>query len=110
MISARPVFAIAAMMLVACGNTNLVLGRRIATEHLANLTVGASSESDVRTALGEPTGRGVLRWPGESRPVDLRVYDFQRTKSSEVDLNILIVFLTDGTYVGHYWFGSNTSP
>ena len=107
---ARPlVLATVLLVLAACGGTEeVVLGRRIATEHLADLTVGASTEGDVDRALGKPTGLGMARWPGELRAIDLRVYDFQRMKSSEADLNILIVFIKDGTYVGHYWFGSGT--
>lgn len=98
---------LAVLFLSACAGPSMTIGRPIATQRLAELMAGVSSEKEVLAALGEPTGRGMWRWAGEQRPLDLCVYDFQRRHSSELEMAILIVFLKDGTYVGHYWFGAN---
>lgn len=85
----------------------MALGPPIATQRLADLKVGVSSEKDVITALGAPAGRGMWRWAGEERPLELRVYERMRMKSNELDVSILIVFLKNGIYAGHYWFAAN---
>ena len=85
------------------------IGRPFAQQRLGELAVGVSSEKEVVATLGPPTGKGRWRWPGEPRPIELRVYDFTYIQEKDIELNSLVVFLKNGTHLGHYWFNANAT-
>jgi hypothetical protein len=96
------------LMLVGCSNPPpIYLGSPIETDRLSGLVIGKSSEDDVRTALGTPTGQGVWRNTPSEAPMDLRVYEYDRLNGEQVSVSILVVFLQKGTYQGHFWFGAD---
>ena len=96
------------LTVVGCANPPpIYLGSPIETDRLSGLVVGKSTESEVRTALGTPTGQGVWRNSPGDAPMDLRVYEYDRMNGEQVNVSILVVFLQKGTYQGHFWFGAD---
>lgn len=74
---------------------------------LASLTRGKSSEDDVSRALGTPIGRGEMRTGRVMEPTT--VWSYEHTVASaggKVDFGILLVFVREGRYDGHFWFSS----
>jgi outer membrane protein assembly factor BamE (lipoprotein component of BamABCDE complex) len=97
----------ALVILSGCSTPPVSDGRLAPTENLGKLTVGASSQGDVRAALGTPRGYGALRH-GQDQP-DLRkiwYYEFVQIKGDQVGLKILLVFFHQEKFDGYVWFGA----
>ena len=109
---ARALRSFFAALLVAASlgcATSTAIGSPPNHQALASLSRGASSEDDVRRALGEPFGRGEMRTGrvNERR----KVWSYEYTVShmnGAIAMSILIVFLHEGRYDGHLWFSADT--
>lgn len=89
----------------ACAPVVLTDGRAPTTDRLSDLRVGQSTEADVRAALGEPRGDGMMRY-ASNRP-ELRniwYYEYIQMKGDQIGLKLLLVFFDKGVYSGHLWF------
>ncbi len=83
-------------------------GRPPPTDRLSNLKAGVSGEADVRAALGDPRGNGMIRHSSDQsdrRPI--WYYEFAQVKGDQVGLKILLVFFYREKYDGHIWFAAN---
>jgi hypothetical protein len=76
-------------------------------ERLAQLKVAVSNASDVRSALGEPQGRGAVRLP-QTGLQEIWLYEYDEVEGAKVRLRMLMVFVDkDSTrYGGYMWFSS----
>lgn len=94
-------------IVTGCAMT-LEYGRWPDPGQLAKLRLGHSDSEEIRRLLGEPTGKGEGRMPDFPDTATVWSYEYQRvsasTTASEVEINLLMVFLKDGIYQGHFWF------
>lgn len=75
---------------------------------LSSLKPGLSTAGDILLTLGEPRGRGLARLSADmTEPRDIWFYEYIETDSSDINMQILLVFLLDGVYDGHLWFDSS---
>lgn len=100
------------LMLGACGELRYQIGRPYSTEALENsLTVGQSSEADVRVALGEPDGVGRYLAPVDEEPREMWSYYYETGVSSkQADRTMLFVLFRDQRYDGYLWFSDTLTP
>jgi hypothetical protein len=59
-------------------------------------------------ALGEPRGRGIVRYTPEVAPRKIWFYEYVETDGKAVKIKFLIVFLAKEIYDGHLWFFSGS--
>ena len=86
---------------------SLEYGRWPDPGRLAELRLGQSDSAEVLRLLGQPTGKGKGRMPDFPDTATVWSYEDQRvvaSTASEVEINLLMVFLKDGIYQGHFWF------
>lgn len=99
------------LALIATGcATSLEYGRWPDTSRLAELRLGQSDSQMVLDLLGEPTGKGEGRMPDFPDKATVWSYEYQSiaaSAASEVEINLLMVFLKDGIYQGHFWFAAD---
>lgn len=100
-------FAAMCIVLALAGCMTLESGVPPRVDRLGTLTAGKSTSSEVLQTLGEPRGKGVTRMTADLPPRDIWVYEHMTSDGKAVDLKILLVFLYEGRYDGHFWFGSN---
>jgi len=100
-------FTAAALAACLAGCMTLESGVPPRVDRLSSLKVGLSTPSDVLQALGEPRGKGMSRMTPDLPPRDIWVYEHMSIDGKAANLKILMVFLYEGRYDGHFWFGSN---
>ena len=93
--------------LAACAQS-VTYGAKPQTDRLSMLVRVKSTAADVLRALGEPRGRGAARLADEPNSArrDVLFYEYVQSNGSTVNLKMLMVFMRDGTYDGHFWFSS----
>src|SRR5215472_3331316 len=98
---------VACVTVTACAQS-VTYGVKPQTDRLSMLVRGKSTAADVLLALGEPRGRGAARLADEPNSTrrDVLFYEFVQSNGSTVNLKMLVVFMRDGTYDGHFWFSS----
>jgi len=76
-------------------------------ERLAQLKVALSTAADVRSALGEPQGRGAVRLP-QTGLQDVWLYEYDELEGLTMHLRMLMVFVDreSARYGGYMWFSS----
>ncbi len=84
--------------------TTVEYGRWPDPEQLNNLKLAYSTSENVRELLGEPTGKGEGRMPDFVGTATVWSYEYMRTTGSDVKMNMLLVFLWNDKYQGHFWF------
>ena len=84
----------------------IYFGRPIPVDGLDKLVSEQSSAAEVRAALGKPRGYGMTRHTPNLPIWHIWFYDYNQIKGDQVGLSILLVFMHDGRYVGHYWFAA----
>ncbi len=103
------VFGLAMLaMTIGCAMPPISDGRPARTNGLQVLETGVSGKSEVRAALGEPRGNGMVRHttdPATRRSI--WYYEYVRAKGDQLGLKILLVFFDDETYDGHLWFAGD---
>jgi len=103
----RVLLMVVCVMVTAC-TQSVTYGVKPQTDRLSILVRGKSTSADVLLALGEPRGRGAARLADQpdSARRDVLFYEFVQSGGSTVNLKMLIVFMREGTYDGHFWFSS----
>lgn len=95
-----------AAIIAGCA-VSLDYGRWPDHSQLANLRLGQSDSAEILRLLGEPTGKGEGHMPDFPYTATVWSYEYQRvmaSTASEIEVNLLMVFLKDGIYQGHFWF------
>jgi hypothetical protein len=87
---------------------SVTYGVKPQTDRLSTLVRGKSTAADVLLALGEPRGKGSARLAEEPNSArrDILFYEYLQSDGSTVNLKMLVVFMREGTYDGHFWFSS----
>ncbi len=82
-------------------------GRPVPTNRLESLETGVSTKIDVRAALGEPRGNGMVQHTSDpATQRSIWYYEYIQLKDDQIGLKILLVFLDGDTYDGHLWFAA----
>lgn len=66
-----------------------------------------SGEAEVVRALGEPSGKGMARFPEDRIRRPVWSYEFVRASLTRVNTRFLLVFFRGGRYDGYMWFASD---
>ncbi len=88
------------------GCTSLSYGVSPHTERLEELIPGKSTSGDVLLSLGEPRGKGAAHLSPDLPPRDIWLYEFTKAEGKEINLKMLVVFMSGNTYDGYLWFSS----
>lgn len=98
--------AAAPLMLGACA-TSFHGGFMPPVERLDTLTVGVSTAADVKAALGERAGSGMIGF-ADTPAQDLWVYESHDMQGTAAHQNMLLVFVDrqSGVFNGYMWFRS----
>ncbi len=100
------VVALASVLLLA-GCMSIQYGSPPRTDRLGTLTPGVSSTADVRSALGEPRGRGVGRLMSvDPAPRTIWSYEYTEAEGRQIQLKMLLVFFNQDRYEGYMWFAA----
>ena len=93
---------------VGCSTPPVSDGRPAPTNRLGSLETGVSTEAEVRTALGEPRGNGMVRHSSDQATLrTIWYYEYVQLKGDQIGLKILLVFFDNEIYDGHLWFAAN---
>lgn len=96
------------VLTIGCSLPLISDGRPAPTNKLESLETGVSTQIDVRAALGEPRGNGMVRHTGDrATQRSIWYYEYVRLKDDQIGLKILLVFLDGDTYDGHLWFAAD---
>jgi hypothetical protein len=94
---------------LSAGCMTLQYGWQAPVEHLKSLRPGISTSTEVLMALGEPRGRGIIRYTRDTAPRKIWFYEYVETDSKAVKIKFLLVFFQKDVYDGHLWFFSGSS-
>ncbi len=98
--------ALASVFFLA-GCMSIQYGSPPRTDQLGTLTPGISSTADVRSALGEPRGRGVGRLMSvDPAPRTIWSYEYTEAEGRQIRLKMLLVFFNQDRYEGYMWFAA----
>ena len=96
------------VIIVAGCAISLDYGRWPDPSQLAKLRLGQSDSAEVLRLLGEPTGKGKGHMPDFPYTATVWSYEYQRVMASmgtsEIEVDLMMVFLKDDIYQGHFWF------
>ncbi len=95
------------VLTIGCSIPPISDGRPAPTNRLESLETGVSTKIDVRAALGEPRGNGMVHHttdPATRRSI--WYFEYVQAKDDQLGLKILLVFLDGDTYDGHLWFAA----
>ena len=98
------VLCMVASLLAGC--MTLQYGWQPPVERLQSLNPGVSTPADVLMALGEPRGRGMVRYIPEAAPRNIWFYEYVETDGRAVNIKFLLVFFEKERYEGNFWFFS----
>jgi hypothetical protein len=73
---------------------------------LKSLNPGISTSAEVLMVLGEPRGRGIVRYTRDTAPRKIWFYEYVETDGKAVKIKFLLVFFDKEVYDGHLWFFS----
>ena len=73
---------------------------------LETLVPRQSGEAEVARALGDPSGKGMARFPADRIRRPVWSYEFVRSNITQANTRFLLVFFRDGRYDGYMWFSS----
>lgn len=93
------------VILMGCAPT-VKYGSPPKVSSLESLKAGVSTKADVLLILGEPRGKGALRFPITPTPQEIWFYEYTKSDGSRINLKILLVFFGDEHYDGNLWFSS----
>lgn len=93
---------------LSAGCITLQYGWQAPVERLKSLSPGISTSAEVLMTLGEPRGRGIVRYTPETAPRKIWFYEYVETDGKAVKIKFLIVFLVKEVYDGHFWFFSGS--
>lgn len=101
------IVAIVTFCLMTSGCVSMKYGSPLVTDGLDDLEIGRSSRADILLALGQPRGGGAISSIQHPNCCDILFYEYIISDSSDVDLEIMTVFLYEDLYYGHLWFASS---
>ncbi|CAN0628642.1 conserved protein of unknown function [Burkholderia multivorans] len=87
-------------------STTTTFGTVPPVERLSSLKAGISTQGEVLATLGEPRGRGAVRWAATTPNQPVLFYEYAQSEGKKVRLKILLVFLDHDIYSGYMWFSS----
>ncbi len=94
-------------MAAGCGNIQIRFGKRPDTDVLEkSLRLGESTRADVRTALGQPSGKGRAMLPFDLKPRTMWSYYYEEGDLKEARRIFLFVYFDQDRYAGYMWFSS----
>ncbi|MEE9123908.1 MAG: hypothetical protein V3U14_05340 [candidate division NC10 bacterium] len=94
-------------MAAGCGNIRIRFGKRPDTDVLEkSLRLGESTRADVRTALGQPSGKGRAMLPFDLKPRTMWSYYYEEGDLKEARRIFLFVYFDQDRYDGYMWFSS----
>ncbi len=95
------------VLMIGCSLPPINDGRPAPTNKLESLETGVSTKIDVRAALGEPRGNGMVRHTSDrATQRSIWYYEYIRLKDDQFGIKLLLVFLDGDTYDGHLWFAA----
>ena len=95
------------VLTMGCSIPPISDGRPAPTNRLESLETGESTKTDVRAALGEPRGNGMVRHTSDQATLrSIWYYEYVQAKDDQLGLKILLVFFDSDTYDGHLWFAA----
>ena len=98
-------FLVFLVLLMGCAPT-LKYGSPPRVGNLASLDKGVSTKADVLLALGEPRGKGAVRFSEAPSPWEIWFYEYIEGKGGRIDLKLLLIFFADKYYDGNLWFSA----
>ena len=92
------------------GCITLQYGWQPPVERLDSLRPRISTPAEVLLVLGEPRGRGIVRYTKEAAPRSIWFYEYVYSDLKSVKIKFLLVLFEKEVYDGYLWFfsGSNT--
>ncbi len=104
------------LLITACTESRYEVGNLIDIEALeGKLRLGESSAAEVKAALGEPSGNGVVFLPIDARPRNMWSYYYEKglikagsggNLDAEMRRTFLFVYFDGDRYDGYMWFSS----
>lgn len=91
----------------ASGCITLKYGTPLVTSGLDDLEIGQSSRAEILLSLGQPRGSGAVSSIQHPDPRDILFYEYITSDGTNVELEIMTVFLHNDTYDGYLWFASS---
>jgi hypothetical protein len=91
---------------LSAGCMTLQYGWQAPVGLLKSLSPGISTSAEVLMVLGEPRGRGIVRYTRDTAPRKIWFYEYVETDGKAVKIKFLLVFFEKGVYDGHLWFFS----
>jgi hypothetical protein len=94
---------------LSAGCMTLQFGWLAPVDHLKSLSPGISTAPEVLMALGEPRGKGIVRYTRDTSPRKIWFYEYLETDGKDVKIKFLLVFFEKDVYDGHLWFFSGSA-
>jgi hypothetical protein len=92
------------LSLIFVGCITLQIGALPKVERLGSLKVGTSQQSDVLMTLGEPRGKGMMRFAQDMPLRSIWFYEYIESDGKSTKLRFLLVYFNEDTYDGYLWF------
>lgn len=95
------------LLLTGCTTIQIQMGRNVdptALEH--KLTIGESTQEDVRSVMGEPDGMGRYTSPVTYENGTLWTYYYEEATMQEAKRIFVYVYFKEDKYTGYMWFSS----
>jgi len=108
----KAIFRIIFFLIIAAlstGCATIEYGEWPNTDLLSSLQLDLSNGEDIKRLLGEPTGRGKGRMPDFPGTADVWSYEYTRANGNRMNVSILLIFMINDIYQGHFWFVANDS-
>lgn len=106
LVVAMLLLALAGVSPSGCSSMRFRMGEPVDLPALERLQVGASTESEIRTALGPPFGTGRAQLPFHPAPRDMWTYYYEIGSLADERRTFLFVFLDEGILDGYTWLSS----
>jgi|GEM_PF-989050 len=98
------VLSMVAPLFVGC--ITVQYGWKPPVERLDSLRPRISTPAEVLLVLGEPRGRGIVRYSKEAAPRSIWFYEYVYYDLKSVKIKFLLVFFEKEVYEGYLWFFS----
>jgi hypothetical protein len=105
MVARKLSFIVFLAILTGCAPT-LKYGSPPKVTNLESLQKGISTKADVLMALGEPRGKGALRFSEAPSQWEIWSYDYTEIEGGHVGFKLLLVFFAEKYYDGNLWFSA----
>jgi hypothetical protein len=93
-------------MIALTGCVTADMGKVPRTDKLPELIVGVTTDKQIKSILGNPSGKGMSQMPGYSDRRTVWSYHHSIASNSSSDSNTLLVFIKGNLYDGYLWSSS----